>query len=240
MLYANSEVVSIKGKSIPIVFEDNHLLVVIKPPNIPSQADDSKDDDMLSLLKLYIKEKYQKPGDVYLGLVHRLDRPAGGLMVFARTSKAASRLSEAMRNKEFSKKYFAVVNGVPSIEKNRLVDYLLKDETNNTVKVVNAKVKGAQEAILEYQMQQSDSHFSLVKINLLTGRPHQIRVQMANTGYPLYGDQKYGEHQNKTGQQLALWSCEITLEHPVKKEIMTFRSIPDRREPWSRFQIILK
>lgn len=229
------EEVTIKRVQIGIIYEDNHLLVVEKPANLPTQADESGDNDLLSLLKLYIKEKYEKPGDVYLGLVHRLDRPAGGVMVFARTSKAASRLSEAVRNRDFDKKYFAVVNGVPSMGTIRLSDYLLKDESTNIVKVVDKNTKGAQEAILEYSLTQSDGRLSLIKVDLFTGRSHQIRAQMSNAGYPLFGDQKYGVGINKQGQQLALWSTEIGLEHPIRKERMVFHSLPPRAEPWERY-----
>ncbi len=237
MNYGQYENVTIKRHNIGIIYEDNHLLVVEKPPNLPTQADESGDDDLLSLLKLYIKEKYQKPGEVYLGLVHRLDRPAGGVMIFARTSKAAARLSEAVRSRNFDKKYLAVVNGVPSMGLTRLSDYLLKDESTNIVKVVANDIKGAQEAILEFSLMQSDGRLSLIEVDLFTGRPHQIRVQLANKGYPLYGDQKYGVDVNKQRQQLALWSTQIGIEHPIKKERMVFHSLPPKVEPWERFRL---
>ena len=176
---------------INIIYEDNHLIVVEKPINIPTQEDNTKDKDLLTILKEYIKEKYNKPGNVYLGLVHRLDRPVGGIMVFARTSKAASRLSEQVRNKTFKKTYNAVVIG--NIENTgKLKDYLLKDEKRNIVKVDE---KG-KEAILNFKKLNFKDNMSLVEINLETGRSHQIRVQMSHHGYPLFGDQKY----NKTAK----------------------------------------
>lgn len=210
-----------------VLYEDNHIIIVEKEPNIPSQADKTGDKDMLTLVKEYIKDKYKKPGEVYIGLVHRLDRPVGGVMVFARTSKAASRLSEQVRNKTFKKKYLAVVDG--KIENNigTLEDYLYKDERNNITKVVDNNKKNAKYAKLDYEVLDYDGkrELSLVKINLHTGRHHQIRVQFANFNHSLYGDQKYGKRGKN--RQIRLWAYELEIQHPVKKEMMTFRSIPD-------------
>lgn len=222
--------------TVKIIYEDNHLLVVEKPVNIPSQKDESNDPDMLTILKEDIKMRYNKPGDVYLGLVHRLDRPVGGVMVFARTSKAASRLSEQIRNGVFKKVYLAVVHGELKEQCAKLVHYLLKDGGTNTVKVVDKGVEGAKEALLEYKvLEYKNSGLSLLKINLHTGRPHQIRVQLASIGHPLYGDQKYGAHLNKPGQQIALWSNTITLNHPTQNEEMIFNSYPPETGLWDLF-----
>lgn len=211
---------------IKVIYEDNQIIVVEKPENIPSQEDKTGDIDMLTIVKKYIKEKYNKPGEVYLGLIHRLDRPVGGVMVFARTSKAASRLSEQVRNKTLKKTYIAVVDG--KIEKNEgiLEDYLYKDERNNLSRVVDKNKKNAKYAKLEYQVLDYDEKRDLttVKINLHTGRHHQIRVQFANFGHSLFGDQKYGTRGK--GKQIRLWAYELELEHPVKHEKMIFKSIP--------------
>lgn len=223
------------NKKIPILFEDNHLLVVEKPPNVLSQGDQTRDADMLTLLKEDIKERYNKPGNVYLGLVHRLDRPVGGVMVFAKTSKSASRLSDQIRKREFEKSYMAVIHGKPSREKGTLIHYLLKDSKTNTVSAVENGIEGAKEAILDYEVVDTIEGFSLVKINLHTGRPHQIRVQFSTIGHPLYGDQRYGSKVNNVGQQIALWSHQITCQHPTSKEKMTFTSLPEKKEPWIRF-----
>lgn len=222
---------------INIIYEDNHILVVEKPVNIASQQDRSGDKDMLTLMKEYIKEKYNKPGNVYLGLVHRLDRPVGGVMVFAKSSKAASRLSEQIRTRQFGKKYMAVIHGIPPVKsKKNLVHYLIKDRRRNIVKAVDSSIKGAQKAILDYKVIGQSSGMSLVEIALHTGRPHQIRVQFAEIGHPLYGDQKYGLSLNKPGQQMALWSKSITLIHPTLRESMTFSSLPNHSlYPWSLF-----
>ena len=210
-----------------IIYEDNHLIVVEKEPNIPSQSDKTGDIDMLTLVKKYIKEKCQKPGEVYLGLVHRLDRPVGGIMVFAKTSKAASRLSEQIRNKQFVKNYLAVVDGKFEKTKGTLQDYLYKDERTNTSKVVKQEKKNAKLALLDYEVLNYDEkrNLSLVKINLHTGRHHQIRVQLANINHSIYGDQKYGTRgKNK---QIRLWAYEVKFVHPTRKDLLNFRDYPD-------------
>ena len=221
--------------SIPILYEDNHLLVIEKPVNIPTQEDASKDPDLLSNLKEDIKNRYQKPGNVYLGLVHRLDRPVGGVMVFAKTSKSASRLSEQIRSRDFGKGYLAILRKAPDSRKGRLEHYLAKDRATNTVHVVKSSMKEGKQAILDYKVLESKDDLSLVFVKLLTGRSHQIRVQFAAIGHPLYGDQKYGAHVNKPGQQIALWSHELRLLHPTTKEEMGFQSHPPAQHPWSLF-----
>ena len=217
---------------LKIIFEDNHIIVVEKKPNIPSQSDKTGDMDMLTLVKQYIKEKYQKPGNVYLGLVHRLDRPVGGVIVFAKTSKAASRLSKQVRDKVFKKEYLAVVDG--SFEKNSgtLENYLYKDRKNNTSYVVSKDKKDAKFAKLDYEVLKYDkeNNLSLLKIDLHTGRHHQIRVQLANVGHSIYGDQRYGTRgKNK---QIALWAYKLTIEHPTKKEKMEFQDMPRKIGIW--------
>lgn len=221
---------------IPVLYEDNHLLLVTKPPNIPVQQDASKDIDMVTYLKQDIKERYQKPGNVYLGLVHRLDRPVGGVMVFAKTSKAASRLSNTIRKNEMEKTYLAVVRGVPK-KSGTLKDFLWKDRDKNKTEVVSANKKGAKEAILAYEVIGTVDDLSLVKINLITGRSHQIRVQFASRGYPLYGDQKYGSDVNKSGQQIALWAYKLTFPHPVRDEMVKTYSSPPKEHPWSNWKV---
>lgn len=226
-------------KAVPLIlYEDNHLLVVVKPVNIPSQADDSGDPDLLTLLKEDLKARYQKPGNVYLGLVHRLDRPVGGVMVFAKTSKAASRLSEQIRTREFKKNYLAVIHGSPECLNGRLRHYLRKDQSNNTVKAFNEPQPEAKEAILEYEIIARRDNLGLGKIHLTTGRSHQIRVQFAAISHPLYGDQKYGADISRPGQQIALWSAELTFKHPTRDELMQFNSDPPSVYPWNLFSQI--
>ena len=208
---------------INIIYEDNHLLVVEKNINIPVCEDESKDLDLLSILKNYIKEKYNKPGNVYLGLVHRLDRPVGGIMVFAKTSKAASRLSDQVRTHKLKKEYHAVVLG--NVEKTGVLkDNLLKDNKTNMTKVD----KNGKEAILEYNLIDYKENYSLVKINLKTGRSHQIRVQFSSRNHPLFGDQRYNK-EAKVGEQIALFASSLEFIHPVSKETLKFTlPLPDR------------
>lgn len=214
---------------INIIYEDNHLLVVEKPINIPVQEDSSKDLDFLTLLKNFIKKRDNKPGNVFLGLVHRLDRPVGGIMVFAKTSKCASRLSEQVRNRTFKKTYFAVVEGKVE-EKGTLIDKLLKDTKNNIVRVD----KNGKESILDYELIDYKDNLSLVKINLKTGRSHQIRVQFSSRGHALYGDQKYNSN-STVGEQIALFANSIIFNHPITKEELTFELDFPNRKPWNKF-----
>lgn len=213
--------------NLEILYEDNHIIVVVKPFNILSQSDDTKDIDMLTLIKSYLKEKYNKPGNVYLGLIHRLDRPTGGIMVFAKTSKAASRLSEQIRLNLFTKKYLAIVNGYFDEKVGVFEDYILKKEDNSSVISNLGKY-----AKLEYEVLKEKSNLSLVNIILHTGRHHQIRVQFASRNHPLYGDQRYGKSSKK---QLALFAYYLSFNHPVTKEKLEFIKYPDKVGIWKEF-----
>lgn len=220
---------------VDIVYEDNHIVVCIKPQNIPSQEDSSGDKDMLTLVKEYIKEKYNKPGNVYVGLVHRLDRPTGGLMVFAKTSKAASRLSAQIASKECEKKYLTVVNGTLEHGKHTIESYLKKDEATNIVSLVPSYTFGAKKAVLDYQTISSKNNLSLAAVDLHTGRSHQIRVQMNSIGHSVFGDAKYGK--NKVKSNLALWSYYLAFEHPTLKQKMIFKVLPPVEDmPWKVFE----
>ncbi len=207
-----------------ILYEDNHVLVAVKPPNMLSQADDTGDPDILSMLKEYIRERYQKPGNVYLGLVHRLDRPVGGLMVFARTSKAAARLGSQMQAHNMGREYVCVVYGETE-EKFTLTDYLAYDPILNRQVVCEADRRGAKLAILHGRCVAQRGGTSLCVIRLETGRKHQIRAQMSSAGFPIWGDARYGN--GMAGQQIALWGFKLTFVHPVTHEKMTFHAMPD-------------
>lgn len=210
-----------------VLFEDNHIIVVEKKPNILSQSDITKDIDLLTVVKEYVKEKYQKPGNVYIGLVHRLDRPVGGIMVFARTSKAAKRLNEQIKNNKFNKTYIALLSSEIKNKKNTLEDYLYKDEKLRMSKVVNKEHIDAKLCKLEYEEIGVFHNKSLVKINLITGRHHQIRVQFKNQGYPLFGDQLYGD---KSNEHIRLFAYKLEFIHPVTKEMMKFKLLPEWKE----------
>ena len=220
---------------IDVIYEDNHLLVVKKPINILSQGDNTNDLDMVNLLKRYLKEKYNKPGNVFVGLIHRLDRPVGGIMVFAKTSKCASRLSEQVRNKTIKKTYKAVIHKTMDKKEGTLKDYLYKNKTTNMVSVVTKNHKEAKDAVLDYKTLASNDEFSLVEIDLHTGRPHQIRVQFSSRNHPLYGDQRYGN--SKVGEQIALWSYKLEFNHPTTKERLVFTCDTPNEYPWNSFKL---
>lgn len=208
---------------LKVIYEDNHLLVVDKPINIPMQEDSSKDEDLLSIAKAYIKEKYNKPGDVYLGLLHRLDRPVSGVCVFARTSKAAGRISKQISDHTFKKEYIAAVEDNGLKDHGHFEDYLLKDSRTNTVRVdPKGKI-----AILDYEVLKRRDDLAIVRIMLKTGRSHQIRVQFSSRNHPLWGDQRYNKNAVK-GQQIALHASRIEFRHPISNELLVFESRPDR------------
>lgn len=215
-----------------VLYEDNHLLVVCKPCNVPVQGDASGDDDLLSAMKRYVKQKYDKPGEVYLGLVHRLDRPVGGAMVFARTSKAAQRLTEQVKSRKMGRTYWAIVRGDPP-QSGTLTHFLLKDERSNTTRAVEKGTPSAKEAVLDYRVLARKDGLSLCEIKLRTGRSHQIRVQFSSSGWPLWGDSRYGG--GKPGEQIALWGRYLELEHPTQRIPMRFDCPAPVWEPWTRF-----
>ena len=233
-------------EDLKILYEDNHIIVVVKKPGIPTQEDKTGDKDMLTIVKEYIKVKYNKPGNVYLGLVHRLDRMVGGVMVFAKTSKAASRISEYIRQKNVKKRYLAVVNGTLPVsdQKVELRNYLVKNERLNMSRVVDSTTKGSKEAILEYKVLKNftfnGKDYSLVDIDLHTGRHHQIRLQFANIGHPLYGDIKYGQKVNKVGQNLALFSYYLSFFHPTKDEYLEFEFKPTELDKRDKIWDVIK
>ena len=221
-----------------ILYEDNHIIVVEKIPGIPSQGDKTEDKDMLTIIKEYLKEKYEKPGNVYLGLVHRLDRPVGGVMVFAKTSKAASRLSEEVRNKSFNKTYLVVVNGKMEQKKAQLEDYLWKDQQKNTSYVVRENKKNSKKAVLDYEVLKYDEkeNVSVLKVNLHTGRHHQIRVQLSSRGHSIIGDGKY--HGRESNGNLYLWAYKLEFAHPTTKERLTFTDLPEVKGMWKELKDI--
>ena len=222
-----------KLKENNILYEDNHLLVVHKLANIPTCKDESNDKDLLTMAKEYIKEKYQKPGNVYLGLVHRLDRPTEGIIVFAKTSKSAARLSKQIQSKQFTKTYYAIVTGKLK-SSDTLTDYLTKDATTNT-SYITTKDNGKL-SVLEYALIATIDNLNLVKINLLTGRHHQIRVQFASRSNPLYGYHKYNKFVKKDDNStLALLASSLSFYHPITKDLLTFNIDLPKKYPWNLF-----
>lgn len=219
--------------NIQIIFEDDHLLIIDKPVNVLSQEDHTGDPDVLTLCKQYLAQNSN--GTPYLGLVHRLDRPVGGLMLFAKSRKAAEALSKQMRDRTMQKTYWAVTNGTPP-QNGVLTHHLQKDRETNIVSVVSSNQKKAKQAILSFAKLETSNELNLLSIHLQTGRPHQIRVQLAEEGYPIWGDYKYGLNQ-PDGRNIALRSVELIFNHPQNKQEMRFELAPKKVEPWARFAI---
>ena len=209
-----------------VIYEDNHLLVVIKPQNVPTMADNSHDQSLQEALKAYTNG--------FVGIVHRLDRVTGGVMVFAKTSKAASRLTEQIKDGTFKKTYYAVVRGVPKERTATLVNWLAKDEIHNTVAVVPQTTKGAKRAELTYQTINTVDGDTLIAVQLETGRSHQIRVQMKHIGNPIVGDARYGGKRAGV-KDIALWAYQLEFEHPTTHDHLKFIVNPPEDGAWSKF-----
>ena len=221
-----------------ILYEDNQIIVAVKPQNVPTQGDSSGDLSLLDQIKEYVKVKYNKPGNAFIGLVHRLDRPTGGVMVFARNSKSAERLCKQMEEGTFEKKYLAVTVGTPRDRRAKLVNWLVKNEATNTVRVVVARTEDAKRAELDYHVLEEADRIALLDVALSTGRAHQIRVQLQNIGHPVFGDAKYGGDTLAKGHNLALWAYHLSFLHPVSKKTMVFKVFPPlENTPWKYFNV---
>ena len=226
-----------EDKDLTVIYEDNHIIVVLKPQNVACCPDESGDDNLLDCIKRYIKQKYSKQGNAFVGLVHRLDRPTGGVMVFAKTSKAAARLTEQMKTGGFEKKYLTVLCGVPNRPLATLENYLRKNSVTNTVYVCTQSEEGAKFAALDYKVLEEKDGLSLAEVTLHTGRTHQIRVQMSAINCPVYGDMRYGGDKAVKGK-LALWAYLLRFTHPTTGEKMCFKVEPPVDEGvWKRFKI---
>ena len=232
-----NEKVNAENSELKILYEDNHIIVVLKPQMTACCPDESKDDNLFDQIKRYIKDTYQKPGNVYLGLVHRLDRPTGGVMVYAKTSKAAARLTEGLQSGDFEKKYLAVLCGTPDSSRGKLCNYLRKNTVNNMVYICTPSEEGAKYAELDYKVLEDKNKYSLVEVRLVTGRTHQIRVQMSGIAHPIYGDMRYGGALAQKGK-LALWAYSLSFLHPITKERLKFIACPSEEEtPWKAFDL---
>jgi 23S rRNA pseudouridine1911/1915/1917 synthase len=220
---------------LEILYEDNHIIAVNKPPGTLVQADKTQDVTIGDAVKQYIKEKYEKPGEVYLGITHRIDRPVSGVLLFARTSKALARMNELFRSREMKKTYWAVVNNMPPKTEGFLVNYLLKNEKQNKSYISKEDVKGALLCELEYKLIGSIDNYHLLEVNPHTGRHHQIRTQLASIGCPIKGDLKYGAKRSNADGSIHLHARRIEFIHPVKKErILIEAQVPDETV-WKAF-----
>jgi 23S rRNA pseudouridine1911/1915/1917 synthase len=207
-----------------VLYEDNHLLVVNKSPGILSQGDATGDESLVELCKAYIGEKFNKPGAVFLGLVHRLDRPVSGVVVLARTSKALERMNALFRNKETKKIYWAIVKNKPPSNQETLKHWLRKDEARNRTTAFKKETEGAQYAELDYQVIATEAGHWLMEVSPLTGRPHQIRVQLASIGCPIRGDLKYGDSEANEDGSICLHAKQLSFEHPVQKTLLIIKA----------------
>lgn len=221
--------------NIEVLFEDNHIIAVNKKPSDIIQGDKTGDVPLSEHVKNYIKKKYDKPGEVYLGTVHRLDRPVSGVVLFAKTSKSLSRLNELFRNKEIQKTYWAVVKNKPAKEQDHLVHYLIKNEQKNQSKAYPKEVKGSLKCELGYKLIQSSDNYFLLEVNPFTGRHHQIRVQLSSIGCPIKGDLKYGAKRSNPDGSIHLHARKIEFVHPVKKESLTIVADPPNEPLWNSF-----
>ena len=213
-----------------ILYEDNHIIIVNKRSSDLVQGDGTGDEPLDDIVRSYIKEKYNKPGDVFLGVVHRLDRPVSGCVVYARTSKALSRLSELFRTREVRKTYWAIVSERPPSEEGSLSNYLKKNETQNKSYVYATEVKGSKLAELSYRVLARSEKYYLIEVDLQTGRHHQIRAQLAAAGCPIRGDLKYGSKRSNEGGGISLHSRRVSFVHPVKNEKISVEApLPDDR-----------
>lgn len=218
-----------------ILYEDNHLLIVNKPTGILSQADNTRDDDMISMAKRYVKKKYDKPGEVYMGLPHRIDRPVSGALILCRTSKALSRMTEQFRNKKVEKIYHAIITDRPENLHGTLRSHLRKSDKKNKTNVSTKSFSGSKEAVLHYTLIGQLKEFALLEIKLETGRPHQIRAQLNQFKMPIYGDLKYKPQRPLPDKSIALHALSLQFLHPVKKEPMRITAKYPKSEWWSMF-----
>lgn len=223
-------------KDIPVIlYEDNHIIIVNKRSSDLVQGDSTGDEPLDDIVRAYIKEKYNKPGDVFLGVVHRLDRPVSGCVVYARTSKALSRLSELFRTREVKKTYWAIVSDRPPAEEGTLSNYLKKNEQQNKSYVYEKEVKGSKLAELSYRVLARSEKYYLIEVDLQTGRHHQIRAQLAAAGCPIKGDLKYGSKRSNEGGGISLHSRRVAFVHPVKNEEIKIEAPLPEDRIWKLF-----
>ncbi|MEM9856334.1 MAG: RluA family pseudouridine synthase [Bacteroidota bacterium] len=221
--------------ALPVLYEDNHLIVINKPSGLLVQGDRSGDETLANEVKGYIKKKYKKPGDVFLGVIHRLDRPVSGAVLFGRTSKGLERMNAQFRDREVNKTYWAIVKDQPIETEGELTHWLKKNHEANRTTALNKESKGTQKAILKYKLIGRIAEYYLLEIKPVTGRPHQIRVQLAKIGCPILGDVKYGGAKQKNKQRIYLHSRSLEFDHPVKKEPVRIDAKVPKDQIWQLF-----
>ena len=220
---------------LTVLYEDNHLIAVKKLSGEIIQSDQTGDTTLAEKVKDYIKKKYKKPGEVFLGIIHRLDRPVGGVIIFARTSKALTRMNELFREKKIKKEYWAIVEEKPPLEEEKLINWLKKNQDKNRSRAYEKEVKASKKAILSYQLVGRSKNYFYLKINPLTGRHHQIRVQLSFIGCRIKGDVKYGAKRTNKDGGIHLFAKSLSFVHPIKKEPLTISANPPIDPLWNEF-----
>ncbi len=221
---------------LDVLYEDNHLIAVNKLAGIPVQRDSTGDEALVDMVKQYIKKKYDKPGDVFLGITHRIDRPVSGVVLFAKTSKALTRINELFRNRDIRKVYWALTKNRPDRENGRLEHYIKKDPETFKARAYDTEVKNSKQGILEFNLLSRLGEKHLLEIELFTGRHHQIRVQLAKIGCPLIGDIKYGYRRGNRDRSVCLHSRKLEFIHPVKNEPVRIEAKPPINQFWNDFR----
>jgi 23S rRNA pseudouridine1911/1915/1917 synthase len=227
-------------QDLEVLYEDNHIIAVNKPAGMLVQGDKTGDETLGDIVKQYVKEKYEKPGEVFLGVVHRIDRPVSGVVLYARTTKALQRLNEMFQKREIQKTYWAIVQSKPEKETDILVNWLRKNEEKNMSRVVDPEIKGALKCELEYKLIASSDKYWLLEIDPYTGRHHQIRVQLANIGCIIKGDLKYGAKRSNPDGSICLHARHIQFIHPVKKEEINITAPVPADNLWKAFEVMAK
>lgn len=220
---------------LEVLYEDNHIIAINKKPSQIVQVDKTGDISLEILVKRYIAEKYNKPGEAFLGVIHRIDRPVSGVVVFARTSKALTRLNEMVKSREIQKTYWAIVKNKPKQTEGRLENYLVRNEAKNKTTITGKGNPHAQQALLDYKLISQSDNYYLLEIQLITGRHHQIRAQLAGMGCPIKGDLKYGSERSNPDASICLHARSVTFVHPVKNEEITIVAQPPQDSLWQYF-----
>ncbi|MEM9549122.1 MAG: RluA family pseudouridine synthase [Bacteroidota bacterium] len=224
-----------KETYVQIIYEDNHFIAVNKPAGVLVHGDETGDHTLADAVKGYIKDRYNKPGDVFLGVIHRLDRPVSGVVLFARTSKGLAKMNKLFQERKVAKQYLAIVNKRPEPLEGRITNYLAKDAKKNVARVHKSDRKGAKKSITEYNLKAGLNGYFLLRVNPITGRPHQIRVQLSNHGCPIVGDLKYGYSRPTQDRSICLHCSKLSFEHPIKKVPIVIEADMPEKEYWRFF-----
>ncbi len=221
--------------NLDVLYEDNHIIAINKRPSDIVQGDKTGDTPLSEIVKAWLRKKYDKPGNVFTGVVHRIDRPVSGVVLFAKTSKALARLNAQFKEKDIQKTYWACVHGQPDLQEGTLLNFLIKDQAKNKSRVTSERTAGAKKAELKYTMLARSDRYTLVEVEPKTGRHHQIRVQLSAAGYPIKGDLKYGAQRSNPDASIHLHARKVKFMHPVSREMMEIKAPPPSDAIWDHF-----